>query len=199
MRLPGSLLFASLAISSGATFLACEGCKNPTSPATDGAAPSIAVGPATLRLYVASDISGALEPCGCVKDQLGGIDHLGALVARDAGKANASAFVEAGPLFFLDTELKPERKAQEVAKAETLAAAMKSLGLVAFSPGDNDFAAGDDKLAALTQTSGASLLFANAKLKTAGAVPFAIRDVGGVKVGVVGVASPKSRPAALQV
>ena len=29
----------------------------------------------TLRLYFVSGVAGALEPCGCVKDQLGGLDH----------------------------------------------------------------------------------------------------------------------------
>ena len=62
---------------------ACDGCRPPAG--TPKEAGGEALRP-TARLYLVSDLAGALEPCGCVKDQLGGMDHFGALVAetRDA-------------------------------------------------------------------------------------------------------------------
>ncbi|MEN9581990.1 MAG: hypothetical protein RJA70_4999, partial [Pseudomonadota bacterium] len=72
----------------------------------------------TLRLYVVSTVAGALEPCGCVKDMLGGIDHAAALVRSGQGDAPNSLVVAAGPLFFGAPLLEPERKTQYQWKAE---------------------------------------------------------------------------------
>jgi len=44
--------------------------------------------------------AGALEPCGCVKDMLGGVDHVAAYVKSQADDAPNSALFAAGPLFF---------------------------------------------------------------------------------------------------
>lgn len=164
---------------------ACDGCR----PAATSSPNEAAAGDApTARLYLVSDLAGALEPCGCVKDQLGGMDHFGALVASSKGKAKAFATVAAGPLFFMDTDLAPEKKAQEVAKAETIALTLKSLGLSAFAPGKNEWAAGADVLAKLRDASGAPILAANAST-IPGASPWVVRDLGGLKIGIVGVAA----------
>ncbi len=168
---------------------ACEGCRTTKSGPTNAAGldPS---DPPTARLYLLSDLAGALEPCGCVKDQLGGMDHFGALVSGDKVKPKASATVSAGPLFFLDMDLAADKKAQEVTKAETIASTLRTLGLAAIAPGRNDWAAGPETLAKLREVSGAPLLGANV---SAGAVPLAkhvVKDVGGLKIGFVGVAAP---------
>ena len=39
-----------------------------------------------MRLYLLSTIAGALEPCGCSKDQLGGISHLAAFLSAEREK-----------------------------------------------------------------------------------------------------------------
>jgi Cytochrome c554 and c-prime len=180
-----------LALASTVAAVGCDACK-PSGPGTKTGVESKALaGPATFRLYVASDIAGALEPCGCVKDQLGGLDHLGALVARDAGRAKASAFVTAGPLFFLETSLRPERRTQEVAKAETLSTAMGALGLIAFAPGDNDFAAGEPTFATLVDRSRAAALVANGVAPKPPLVATTLKELGGVRVGFIGVSNTK--------
>jgi 2',3'-cyclic-nucleotide 2'-phosphodiesterase (5'-nucleotidase family) len=196
------LCLAALVVALGA----CEGCKTPTTqtPKSDGA-----VGTATARLYLVSDLAGALEPCGCVKDQLGGMDHLGALVEKDRAAAKAHVVLSAGPLFFMDMELAADKRAQEIAKAETIAAAMKTLGLAAFAPGRNDWAAGDGELAKLRAASGADLLAANLTAPGvparapngpggAGAPLGIVKDVGGIKLGIVGVASPEKAKVPLE-
>ncbi len=147
--------------------------------------------PPTVRLVLLSDLAGAIEPCGCVKDQLGGLDHLAAFVVTGKKRlaAGASAIVSAGPLFFLDPALAPDKKAQDVAKAMTLASSLQHAGLVAFTPGRNDWAAGTDQLERLRATSGATLVGANLE----GVPPewrrSAIHEIGGVKVGFVGAAA----------
>ncbi len=165
---------------------ACEGCRPSTTP---GDATSSAADTPRARLYLVSDLAGALEPCGCVKDQLGGMDHFGALVAAEKGKA-AYATLSAGPLFFMDMDVPTEKKAQEVAKAETIAATMKTLKLGAFTPSRNGFAAGESTLAKLRDASGGALVAANLQAPELAPAKTKILDVGGLKIGIIGVAAP---------
>lgn len=182
---------------SAAALAACEGCHTQPTVVPKADAEATA-GAATARLYLVSDLAGALEPCGCVKDQLGGMDHLGALVAAEKPKAKASAMVSAGPLFFMDMELEGERRAQDLAKAETIAATLKRLDLVAFAPGRNDWAGGAPVLAKLKDASGAPLLAANvAGPAAATPSPHTVKEIGGIKIGFVGVAAPDKAKASL--
>ena len=176
-------LFAAL------SFSACEGCKSGsvgTTTPNNGQNATQDSGRPTLRLYLVSNLAGALEPCGCVKDQLGGFDHFAALVEKERGSADATAVLTAGPTFFMDPDLTPDKKAQDVTRAEALAAALKQVGLVALAPAKNDYAAGDAELDKLVMLSGGSALFAN---RTAPPSPVTSRvfEAKGIKVGVIGV------------
>lgn len=141
-----------------------------------------------MRLYVLSNLAGALEPCGCTQDQLGGMDRLAAFMTKERTAAPASAFVAAGPMLFMEPRLDPSRQAQDVWKAETISTSLRDLGLIGWAPGANDFAAGTPELETFLATSGAKLLAGN--LEGAGAVSTVLREVGGVKVGFVGVSLP---------
>ncbi len=152
---------------------ACRSTQTPSSGPGDASVAADVVAP-TVRIYFVSDLAGALEPCGCTKEQLGGVDRLGAFIANE--KAPSSVTVAAGPLFFMDPTLKPDRIEQESSKAETIARALARLGFAAFAPGDNDAAAGKDRLDALVKTSGGAMLKGT----------HVVRDVGGVKVGFIG-------------
>lgn len=156
------------------TLAACEGCKS-TNPSVDARVVETAP---SVRLYLVSDVAGALEPCGCVKDQLGGMDRVLAFVGADA-KAVPSAMLAAGPVFFMDPKVEGDRKSQEQSKAETLAAAFKRAGLLAFAPAENDHALGEPTLEALAKASGAAML--------AGGARTAVREVGGIKIGLIGL------------
>jgi hypothetical protein len=178
------VLFAAFA----ATFGACEGCH----PGTSATQPTVdANAPPTFRLYLVTDLAGAMEPCGCVKDQLGGLDHFAAWVNSQKDKAPESAVVLAGPLFFLDPTLKEDHRAQDIAKAETIAASLKDLHAIGFAPGKNDFAAGTSELDKLASISGASIVAGN--LTPNGAppnwgAPF-VKNIHGVNVGFIGVSA----------
>ncbi len=177
-----------------AAFCACEGCKGSGGPdgsaARDGRAG--ADGVPAARLYLVSDLAGALEPCGCVKDQLGGMDHFGALVTAEKDKSKASGVLSAGPLFFMDMELAADRRAQETTKAETIAASMKTLGLLAFTPARNDWAGGTETLKKLTDTTAAPLAAANLVGGMDGLAPvkWTKKKLGGIELGIIGVAAP---------
>src|SRR5262249_45342812 len=146
-------------------------------------------GPPTLRLYVVSDFAGALEPCGCTKDQLGGLDHLAAWMHAEQAKAPTSALVAAGPLFFMEPSLKADHASQDLAKAETIASSLKALGFAAFAPGANDFSGGAAELAKLRDASGGAVLISNAEGGDAGdtiaPAPFVVREINGLKVGFI--------------
>lgn len=151
--------------------------------------------PPSVRLYFMSTVAGALEPCGCVKDMLGGIDHAAAIITPDGPSAPPQLVLGVGPLLFQDPKLASERREQDLWKAETLAAAMGELGLRGWAPGANDFAAGAPELARLAQQSGAALLAANLSAEQVPVQGARVFDAGGYKVGVVGIAAlPEGAP-----
>jgi hypothetical protein len=188
----GRHLLVALAALAPATLLACQGCRS-TSGTGQGGTTTIndhdAQSAPTLRFYVLTDIAGALEPCGCVRDQLGGLDHLSAFIASERKNAPASAVISAGPVFFLDPALTPEKSAQDVTKAETLASALGESGLVAFAPGRNDWAADAGTLEKLRTASRASIVASNLEGTNAAWRGPALREIGGVKVGFIGASA----------
>ena len=182
-----ALAFAILAAGGVA---ACEGCHTP--PATTGTTGAASSKP-TLRLYVTSTIAGALEPCGCSKDQLGGVQHLAAYLTSQKDAAQTTLFLGAGPMLFLEPKLKPDSAKQDIWKAEALAHAAKQMGLAAWAPGVNDWAGGTDTLDSCRDAAAAKLLAGNVVDGKASTTGTFVREIGGLKVGVVGVADPKDR------
>lgn len=171
---------------------ACEGCHTP--PVTTGTGSQAAAATkATLRLYVTSTIAGALEPCGCSKDQLGGVQYLAAYLASQKEAAENSLFLGAGPMLFMEPKLKPDSAAQDKWKADALALAAKEMGLAAWAPGANDWAGGSDTLTTCRDSAGAKVLAGNVVDGKASTTGTFVRDVGGLKIGVIGVADPKDR------
>jgi hypothetical protein len=185
-----ALAFALLAAGGVA---ACEGCHTP--PATTGSTGSTdpAAAKPTLRLYVTSTIAGALEPCGCSKDQLGGVQHLAAYLTSQKGAAQNTLFLGAGPMLFMEPKLKPDSAAQDTWKAEAIALAAKEMGLAAWAPGANDWAGGTEALDSCRDSAGAKLLAGNVVDGKASTTGTFVRDFNGLKVGVVGVSDPKDR------
>ena len=184
-----SLLLAGVA--------SCSGC-HVTPGATTGKASPDSTEP-TVRLYLMSDMAGALEPCGCTKDQLGGLDHAGAYIESEKTNAPRYALLTAGPTFYMEDDPKADHLAQDTAKANTIAQSFKGLGFVAFAPGRNDWVGSTAQLAHLGDASGGALLFANAapgESVPRGTVPTFVKDFGGTKVGFIGVSAPDKDPSA---
>jgi len=160
-----------------------SGCKCGSEPS------SAAAGAPSLRLYVMSSVAGALEPCGCVKDMLGGADHAAAYIASQTAAAPNALVVGAGPMLFLNARSDAGRDTQVGFKADALADAYKALGLSAWAPGANDWLLGDTSLTNLVQRTGATLLAANLK-GGAKLQPTKLVDISGIKVGFVGLSLP---------
>ena len=169
---------------------ACEGCRS-TQATTPAAPPGSAAdaGPPTARLYFVTDLAGALEPCGCTKDQLGGLDHFAAWAKGGRAGGSTALVASAGPLFFMDDKLEGERADQDRLKALTIAQVLHSLGFAAFAPGANDWDDGPEGLKKLAGTAGGATID--------GTGSSAVREVGGLKIGFVGFgqsAAPQEIP-----
>ncbi|HRI63214.1 MAG TPA: multiheme c-type cytochrome [Polyangium sp.] len=186
---PGIALVFSMLL--GATVAACQGCRTPPPTSVDASADAIPSQP-TVRLYVLSNIAGALEPCGCTKDQLGGVHHLAAFLESERAAAPTNLVLGAGPMLFGEPLLGAREETQQSWKAETLAAAFKQLSLTGWAPGVNDWAAGAEFLGKAVASSGAALLAGNVDATPKPAAVL-IREVGGIKLGLIGVADPRDR------
>ena len=191
---PTLALAGALALGS-AVGLSCSVTNGQGGPPAASSAPEPQAAPPSVRLYLMSNVAGAIEPCGCSKDQLGGADHFAALVASERANVKDAVILGAGPLFFQDPTLKGDEGAQARWKADALAQAAKRLGVAAWAPGANDFAGGVDELTRLSQASGITLLGANLK-SSAPISSSKIVDAGGVKIGILGVSEPKAGPSA---
>ena len=167
----------------GANGIAVVGCQKTSAPS----APATADVKPTLRIHVVSSLAGAMEPCGCVKDMLGGLDHAAALLRQSEKGAESSLMLAAGPMFFRAPKLEAARRQQDVWKAQSIADSFADLDLVAWAPGVNDFAGGLSTLASLQQSSRAALLAAN--LTGPGIQSTQIIDRGGLRVGLTGISA----------
>jgi len=141
----------------------------------------------SLRLVLLSSVAGALEPCGCVKDMLGGVDHAAAYL-RAQGET-PSLVLGAGPMLFMDPRLPEDRAAQDRWKAEALIQSFRDLGLRAWAPGMNDFALAPRELFALAGKDPV-LLAGNLRVDATPLARTALYTVGNVRVGVAGVSRP---------
>jgi hypothetical protein len=113
------------------------------SPAVAIAALALAAAaPRHVTIVYAADLSGWLEPCGCSANQRGGLARAAAAVARIRADNPDTIFVAGGDLLF-EGALDPEREAQDLARARTVAAALRAMGLAASFPGERDLVAGE--------------------------------------------------------
>lgn len=179
------LIVLGLVVASAA-LVSCDKDKSPK-PAAEPAAASVP----TLRIYALSGPAGAIEPCGCVKDMLGGIDHAAAYVQSQHGHAPHSVVLGAGPMFFEDPELPPAKAAQAGFKATTMADALGELGLIAWAPAANDWGSGVQTFNELAQRARAKPLAANLGEALGQLEKSTLLERGGVQIGVVGVSIPE--------
>ena len=161
---------------------ACRGPAAVPLPRTEDGRPAV-------RLVLLGNPAGALEPCGCTKEQLGGIDRLGAQLERERQEARATVLLGAGAVLFPNALPDPESAVQQRWKAETIALGLGDLGLAAWAPGGADFADGPAALARYASSARAKLLACN--LQRPAELAGSVIHAGAVELGVVGVSEPK--------
>jgi hypothetical protein len=177
MNARGLLLAFPMALA--ALVAACEGCK---ASGTGKPVARVEAPATTGRLVLLSDLGAALEPCGCVADQRGGLARLGAFVE---GVPYPVALGAAGPTFFDDVLFEDGKRDQSVDKARTVARVFAATPFF-LAPSRSDFAVGAGELASLLAASKGQAVSAGLQV---GGAPFGgarIVDVGPTKVAFVG-------------
>ncbi|HEX6274307.1 MAG TPA: multiheme c-type cytochrome [Polyangiaceae bacterium] len=178
------LMVRIVSVLATAALLLGAGCRcSRTPPPTSAPSPAPSV-----RLYLLSTGAGALEPCGCVKDMLGGVDHFAALVANESASSPRRLVLGAGPMLFSDPVVDAKRKAQDAWKAQAFYDVLHGTGLAAWTPGANDFALGKDFIEKLP---GSADVLVAANLEGVGVKPARVIELGGERVGVAGVTVPR--------
>ena len=120
-----------------ACLLLLPGCKkadklNPAENTSKGAK-------VDLRLAVLTDLQGAIEPCGCTSDPLGGVDRLATALDEKARQDSIpTLLLLSGDSFFRETKIEAMAIPQERSRANTLAKILTDLNVSAVGPGPID-------------------------------------------------------------
>ncbi|MCS6799516.1 MAG: hypothetical protein NZ898_13500 [Myxococcota bacterium] len=146
--------------------------------------------PPDLRVFVLTDVHGYLEPCGCTSRPLGGVDRLAARLRARTADGRPWLLVAAGDLLFERHGHSEHARVQERMQAETFVDVMNRIGLLAAAPGRSDLDADRTELAALVSRARFALLGAGVASSDGelGLLrPHLVHDVGGVRVGLLGL------------
>lgn len=170
----------ALGLSASGVLVGCNGDKKPESLPR---APSRAA----LRVFALGGAAGAIEPCGCVKDMLGGVDHAAAFIESSRGAADAALVLGAGSMLFADPVVPDARRAQSLFKADAMSASLSDLELTAWAPGLNDFALGRGEFERLGKAAHAAQLAGNVRLGGGALSGHQLVKAGGHLVGLAGV------------
>jgi hypothetical protein len=151
--------------------------------AAAGLSAACAAGPAErkLTIFYAAEVHGTPEPCGCTSDPLGDVARYAALV-RAAARGGPVLLLDGGGLSFPESSTPKEQQAN-AARAAFLGDALGHIG--------PPFAAG---LAETDIMSHATVVaperIASNMSRAKNVVPSRLETVGGVRVGILGVADP---------
>jgi hypothetical protein len=134
-----------------------------------------------VTLFYTAEIHGTPEPCGCTSDPLGDVARYASLV-REAARKGPVLLLDAGGLSFPESST-PKEKQANLQRAKFLGQALTDIG--------PPFAAG----LAETDVIGRGAVAPPARLAAnlahcAGVTESVLKNVGGVRVGVLGVADP---------
>jgi hypothetical protein len=167
-RIIGVSLLAAVVASSG---LGAGTCAAAGSAASDR----------KLTIFYTAEIHGTPEPCGCTSDPLGDVARYAALV-RAATRSGAVLVVDAGGLSFPESSTAKEQQAN-AARAAFLGDALRRIG--------PPFAAGlaETDIQGRTQVMPPERIASNFT-RAKNVVPSRLETVGGVRVGILGVADP---------
>jgi hypothetical protein len=110
------------------------------------------------------NINGETHPCGCRNFPLGGLPQANGIL-QSVKKKNPIVYVDSGDTFF-STPIVPEMLKQSTKyTAENIALAMDKLGLKFFTPGDQDFAMGEEFLISIAKKHKFTFLITNSTEK----------------------------------
>jgi cytochrome c554/c'-like protein len=137
-----------------------------------------------LTIFYTAEAHGTLEPCGCTSDPLGDLSRYAALVRR-AARSGPILLVDGGGLSFPETSGAKDKQANAL-RARFLGRTLDGLGAFAAGLAETDLQAG---VAGVVPRRLAVNLSASPALQAS-----FLKTVGGVRVGVLGVADPAIAP-----
>jgi hypothetical protein len=140
-----------------------------------------AAGERHLTIFYTAEIHGTLEPCGCTSDPLGDVARYAALV-RTATAAGPTLLVDGGGMSFPEGSSPRERGANEL-RARFLAHTLEGLGSLSSGLAETDLPPGGHG-EVLPKRLAVNLS------RTSAVAPSRLETVGGIRVGVFGVADP---------
>ncbi len=171
-------------------------CRQPMAPvASPAPVPSAASVPTgsqpAVTLWFMTRVQNTPEPCGCTSDPLGDVSRVAALVRASAERG---LLLDAGALRYPPTPMPVAKRPQARLKADFLESTWRELGaLVMLQPADLLGAQGASELAPRLATNVEGLP-SDRQLRQV------LRVLGGVPIGVIGLADPNvAWPAGLQV
>lgn len=177
-RPPPSRLGGTAAALGALLLLGVASCPDRTASEAPAAEPAA---PVRLSIVFTADLRGTLEPCGCVKGQLGGLPRAAAFFE---GQQDA-LWIDAGDTLAERAEADPPLSGQLRAKAEAVGGLLGRLGVVAI-PGETDLG--------LAREAWTKDLGPRAVASAMGAAGVRRVTVGGTVVGLVGFSGPSASP-----
>jgi len=133
-----------------------------------------------LTIFYTAEVRGTLEPCGCTSDPLGDVARYAALV-RAAAKAGPTLLVDGGGLSYPESS-SPKEKPANTLRARFLARTLEGLGV--------PFAAGLAETDLQDHGEVVPKRLAVNCTKTPAVTASRLETLGGLKVGILGVADP---------
>lgn len=121
---------------------------------------SVKTGATKGDILFSHNINGELQPCGCRKFPLGGIEQAAGHFHQER-ELGPVIYVDTGDLFFPSPVIPPNVQDSHRYTADTLVEGMEKLGLNFFVPGDQDFALGLAWLAGVSKRAHFTFLIAN--------------------------------------
>lgn len=115
-----------------------------------------------FSLIFSHNVHAELEPCGCQKFPLGGVDNIYHLL-QEFRTQMPVIYIDTGDSFYASITTPKETQASAQNSAQYLGKAYNELQLDFFLPGDFDFAQGSSNLLELLSLSSAHLLLSNLK------------------------------------
>lgn len=175
---------------------AVASCDNkPEAPAVEPVGKLEEAPPTFLTLAFTGNINGIIDPCGCVKKQLGGLARRASVIEGLREKSDNVLYVDYGNWLFPVGPVPEVEREQRIEKARLQVEAANQMQLAAFSPGPADFAAGTATLKELLKKAAFPVVSANLVDPASRKLLFpayTVAEIGGLRLGITGVSEPVS-------
>lgn len=168
------------------TVLALEGLVDGTPPLPRKQGRALTIG-------LTSNWMGEVDPCGCLKNPLGGLARLATYWERVREGRTHTLLLDAGGTLLSGPLAKHERPGEVGPRTALYAQVFKFVGYRAMNVGVSELAIGLPQLRAFEQKAGLTLLSANVVDNKSGQPVFApllVEQHGVVKVAIIGLISP---------